>query len=205
MILIFFGPPGAGKGTQASLISNKLYIPHISTGEILRKKLLDADLLSLKIKKVIDSGNLVSDDILNKLVSNRLNNLDCKNGFILDGYPRTLSQNNYLEEYLKNKKLHISNIFELFIDKEVIVKRINFRSNIENRQDDKEEIIKIRIKKYAEETRPLSDYYSLNYSENYNVINGNQEIEMIQEDILKIVKKWGFSMINTCFLTWLLC
>ena len=189
MILIFFGPPGAGKGTQASLISNKLYIPHISTGEILRKKLLDADLLSLKIKKVIDSGNLVSDDILNKLVSNRLNNLDCKNGFILDGYPRTLSQNNYLEEYLKNKKLHISNIFELLIDKEVIVKRINFRSNIENRQDDKEEIIKIRIKKYAEETRPLSDYYSLNYSENYNVINGNQEIEMIQEDILKIVKK----------------
>jgi adenylate kinase family enzyme len=85
--------------------------------------------------------------------------------------------------------LNISNIFELLIDEEVIVKRINSRSNIENRQDDKAEIIKIRIKKYTEETRPLSDYYSLNYSENYNVINGNQEIEMIQEDILKIVKK----------------
>jgi adenylate kinase len=84
MILIFFGPPGAGKGTQASLISHKLSIPHISTGEILRKKLLDTDSLSLKIKKVIDSGNLVSDDTLNELVSNRLNNLDCKNGFILD-------------------------------------------------------------------------------------------------------------------------
>ena len=189
MILIFFGPPGAGKGTQASLISHKLSIPHISTGEILRKKLLDTDSLSLKIKKVIDSGNLVSDDTLNELVSNRLNNLDCKNGFILDGYPRTLLQKNYFEKYLKNKKLNISNIFELLIDEKVIVERINFRSNIENRQDDKAEIIKIRIKKYAEETRPLSDYYSMNYSENYKVINGNQEIEMIQEDILKIVKK----------------
>ena len=189
MILIFFGPPGAGKGTQASLISNRLSIPHISTGEILRKKLLDTDSLSIKIKKTIDSGNLVSDDILNELISNRLNNLDCKNGFILDGYPRTLSQKDYFEKYLKIANLNISNIFELEINEEVVVKRINFRSNIENRQDDKAEIIKIRIKKYIQETRPLSNYYSFNYPEIYNVINGNQEIEMIQEDILKIVKK----------------
>jgi len=189
MILIFFGPPGAGKGTQASLISNRLFIPHISTGEILRKKLLDKDSLSIKIKKIIDSGNLVSDDILNELVSNRLNNLDCKNGFILDGYPRTLSQKNYIEEYLTIKNLNVTNIFELKIDEEVVVKRINFRSQIENRQDDKAEIIKIRIKKYAEETRPLLEYYCINYPENYNVIDGNQEIEKIQEDILKIVKK----------------
>ena len=189
MILIFFGPPGAGKGTQASLISRKLSIPHISTGEILRKKLLDSDLLSIKIKETIDSGNLVSDDILNELVSTRLNSLDCKKGFILDGYPRTLIQKDYLKEYLLNNKLNISNIFELAIDEDVVIKRITFRSNIENREDDKAEIIKIRIKKYAEETRPLSDYYSITYPKNYNVINGNQEIEMIQEDILKIVKK----------------
>ena len=189
MILIFFGPPGAGKGTQASLISHQLFIPHISTGEILRTKLLDTDSLSIKIQKIIDSGNLVSDDILNELVTNRLNNLDCQSGFILDGYPRTLSQKNYLEKYLKSKKLKISNIFELVIDKEVIERRINSRSNIENRQDDKAEIIKIRIKKYIQETKPLSDYYSFSYPDCYNVINGNQEIEMIQEDILKIVKK----------------
>ena len=189
MILIFFGPPGAGKGTQASLISHKLHIPHISTGEILRKKLLESDLLSARIKKIIDSGNLVSDEILNELISNRLNNLDCQNGFILDGYPRTLSQKNYLEKYLENNDLKISNIFELKVDEEVVIRRINSRANIENRQDDKVDIIKIRIKKYIEETRPLSDYYSFNYPENYNVINGNQEIEMIQEDILKIVKK----------------
>ena len=189
MILIFFGPPGAGKGTQASLISQTLSIPHISTGEILRKKLLDTDLLSNKIKNIIDSGNLVSDDILNELVSNRLNNLDCKDGFILDGYPRTLLQKDYFEKYLQKKHLNISNIFELSIDEAVVVRRINFRSNIENRQDDKAEIIKIRIKKYREETRPLSNYYSFKYPEHYNVINGNQEIEMIQKDILKIIKK----------------
>jgi adenylate kinase len=192
MILIFFGPPGAGKGTQASLISQTFSIPHISTGEILRKKLLDTDLLSNKIKNIIDSGNLVSDDILNELVSNRLNNLDCKDGFILDGYPRTLLQKDYFEKYLQKKHLNISNIFELSIDEAVVVRRINFRSNIENRQDDKAEIIKIRIKKYREETRPLSNYYSFKYPEHYNVINGNQEIEMIQEDILKIVKNEDF-------------
>ena len=189
MILIFFGPPGAGKGTQASLVANKLNIPHLSTGEILRKKILDTDPLSIKLIKLMDSGNLVSDNLLNEIIANRLNSSDCQKGFILDGYPRTIVQKNFFENYLKINNLFISKIFELKVSKKIIIERIKSRQNIENRHDDKEEIINTRIFKYIEETKPLIDFYISHYFKNYHVINGNQKIEMIQEDILKIAEK----------------
>lgn len=189
MIFIFFGPPGAGKGTQAALISKKLNILHLSTGDILRKKLLDYDLLSKKLKEIIDSGNLVSDDILNEIVANYLSSIDCKNGFVLDGYPRTIAQKNFITDYFKKNNLLITYIFDLKIDEEVIFQRIKFRSSKENRPDDNEEIIKTRISKYNQETKQLSIFYSKHYPNNYYVINANQEIEMIQQDILKIVEK----------------
>ena len=189
MILIFFGPPGAGKGTQASLVAKKLNILHLSTGDILRKKLLDNDTLSLRLKEIMDSGNLVSDEILNEIVASRLSLQDCKKGFILDGYPRTISQKNFLETYLEKNNLKISYIFDLKVEGDVIIKRIKSRSDIENRQDDKEEVIKTRISKYIDETKPLSDYFSLKYPKYYHLINGNQEIEMIQGDILRLAKK----------------
>ena len=192
MILIFFGPPGAGKGTQANLISKKFKIPHLSTGEILRKKLLDTDSLSKKLKDIIDSGNLVPDGILNEIVSNRIAIPDCKNGFILDGYPRTISQKDFLLNFLKNNNLKISKIFDLELSQKIIIQRIKSRSNIENREDDKEEIIKIRISKYIEETKPISDFYKLNYPENYYLIDADQKIDMIQADIVKITKNSDF-------------
>ena len=189
MILIFFGPPGAGKGTQATLVAKNLNIPHLSTGDILRKKLLNNDKLSLKLKKIINTGNLIFDNIINEIVANRLSESDCQNGFILDGYPRTISQKNFLSNYLDKNNLCINKIFDLSIDKKAIIERLKSRSNIENRRDDKEEVIKIRIDKYFQETKSLSEFYSKHYPENYHVINGNQEIDMIQEDILKIAKK----------------
>lgn len=189
MIFIFFGPPGAGKGTQAALASNKFQIPHLSTGVILRKKLLDSDSLSNKLKKVMDSGNLVSDNILNEIIENRLIRDDCNKGFILDGYPRTIAQKDFLSNFLNRQNLKINNIFDLFVNEDLIIQRIQSRSDIENRQDDKEEIIKTRISKYLKETKPLSDYYSSKHPNLYNVINGNQEIEMIHMDIMKIAKK----------------
>ena len=193
-ILIFFGPPGAGKGTQASLISKKLSIPHLSTGEILRAKLLDKDSLSLKLKKIMDSGNLVSDNILNQIIASRLKLKDCKKGFILDGYPRTIIQKNFLENFFNEQKLYISKIFDIQIDENLILERIISRSNLENREDDSSDIIKIRIKKYVNETKPLSDYYCSKYAKNYHVIDGNKEIEIIQEDMMKILNKWGISL-----------
>ena len=102
--IIFFGPPGAGKGTQAKILSNFLNFPHLSTGDILRKKILEYDDLALKLREIMSSGKLVSDDILNSIVKSRLNT-DAENGFILDGYPRTLEQSNFLNSLLeKNLK-----------------------------------------------------------------------------------------------------
>ena len=192
MILIFFGPPGAGKGTQAELLSQKLKIPHLSTGAILRNKLLDKDSLSKKLKETIDSGNLVSDDILNDMLVDRLEMSDCKNGFILDGYPRTLSQKDFLSNFLVVKKLYISKIFDLKLDNKVIFERIKSRSIIEYREDDKDEIIRTRISKYVEETKPISDSYSLTHTSNYYLIDASQEIEKIQKDINILLKKGDF-------------
>ncbi len=192
MILIFFGPPGAGKGTQAKLLSKIFNLPHLSTGEILRKKLLDNDSLSLKLKGLIDSGNLVPDDILNNIVTNRIAISDCKNGFILDGYPRTIFQKDFLSNFLKESNLDISKIFDLKLSPDILIQRIKSRSNIENREDDKEAIIKIRISKYIEETKPISDFYKLNYPKKYYLIDADQEIDMIHADIIKITKNSDF-------------
>ena len=102
--IIFFGPPGAGKGTQAKIISNNLNVPHLSTGDILRKKLLDKDSLADELNKIMSSGNLVSDDILNSIVASQLKNV-LKNGFTLDGHPRTLKQSEFLNNFLNFKNL----------------------------------------------------------------------------------------------------
>ena len=188
MILIFFGPPGAGKGTQANLIANHFNIPHLSTGDILRNKLLQEDELSTILKHVIDRGQLVSDDILNEIVSSRINEQDCLKGFVLDGYPRTKDQALFLNNILNSKNLKIDKIIDIDVDEKIIVKRIISRSKTENRQDDKEEVIKTRISRYLSETKPLSDFYKSKYLSDYLVINGNQEIEKIAEDIVKIIK-----------------
>jgi len=192
MILIFFGPPGAGKGTQASLTAKTLNIPHLSTGDILRDKLLDQDSLSIRLKNFMDSGNLVSDDILNEIVANRLKLPDCQSGFILDGYPRTISQKIFLSDFLESHNLSISTIIDLSIEEKIIIQRIKSRSNIENRLDDREEIIKTRMLKYFQETKPLSNYFRSKYPNDYHIVDGNQNIENIQDDILKIVKNKDF-------------
>ncbi len=189
MILIFFGPPGAGKGTQASLIANNFNIPHLSTGDILRDKLLQKDGLSTRLKHIMDKGQLVSDDILNEIVSNRISNHDCLKGFILDGYPRTIGQALFLNTILNSKNLKIDKIIDINVDERIIVKRIISRFKTENRQDDTEDVIKTRISKYLSETKPLSDFYKIQYSSDYLSINGNQEIERITADIIKILKK----------------
>tara|TARA_B100000965_G_scaffold406544_1_gene446039 strand:- start:530 stop:1108 length:579 start_codon:yes stop_codon:yes gene_type:complete len=184
MIVIFFGPPGAGKGTQASLISKKYNIPHLSTGEIFRNKLLEKDTLSIELKKILDSGELVSNEITNEVVSQRIDKNDCSKGFILDGYPRTNQQALFLKSKLDNKKLIINKIIDIQIDEKKIFQRIKSRSSIEKREDDNQEIIKTRILKYIEETRPLSEYYKTNYFSDYHIVNGNREIEEINADIL---------------------
>ena len=186
--IIFFGPPGAGKGTQAKIISEYLKIPHLSTGDILRNKLLDKDNLAIELKKVMSSGNLVSDDILNSIVSSRLQN-EKSSGFILDGYPRTLKQSEFLNNFLLDISYSINFIFNIQIDFKTLKYRILLRSSEQNREDDNIDVIETRYNEYINSTQKVSDFYKNNFNAIYHEIDGSLQIEEITKKIKQILKK----------------
>ena len=189
MRVIFFGPPGSGKGTQAKLVADKYKISHISTGHILREKLNDEDDLSLKLRDIMSSGNLVVDDILNKIIAQKLLNNECKSGFILDGFPRTIPQSEFLLSFLKINNIDINFIFDFKIDFKVVEERILIRSKEEKRSDDNLDVIKTRLNKYMEETHPVSKFFREKYSSNYFTIDADQKISQIQKELIKVLKK----------------
>ena len=186
--IIFFGPPGAGKGTQAKIISNLLKVPHLSTGDILRKKLLDEDNLANELKKIMSSGNLVSDEILNSIVSSRLNN-EANNGFILDGYPRTLKQSEFLNNFLLETSNSIKYIFNIQINFNILKSRILKRSTEESREDDKIDVLETRYAEYLNSTEKVSNFYRESYSSIFHDIDGSLQIEEITKKISEILKK----------------
>ena len=186
--IIFFGPPGAGKGTQAKLISELLNISHLSTGDILRNKLLENDNLANELKKIMSAGNLVSDDILNSIVSSRLK-IEANKGFILDGYPRTLKQSNFLDKFLFETSNSINYIFNIQINFEILKQRILKRSAEEGREDDKIEVVETRYNEYLNSTQKVSDFYKNKYSNIFYEIDGSLQIQEITEKISKILKK----------------
>ena len=189
MKIIFFGPPGSGKGTQAKLISENYNITHLSTGDILRQKLEDGDNLSIKLKEIMSSGNLVSDELLNKIITDKLKSKDCVNGFILDGYPRTLTQAKFLISFLNANNLKLDFIFDFKIDFKIVEDRIILRSQKEKRSDDNIDVIKIRIEKYTAETYPVSQLFAKEFSKIYSILDASQEISKIQKELIKILKK----------------
>jgi len=189
MKIVFFGPPGSGKGTQAKLLAKDLNILHLSTGDILRDKLSDGDLLSKKLKEIMSSGNLVSDEILNLIISNKLMSEECDNGYILDGYPRTISQSDFLLSFAKSNNLKLDMIFNFKIDFKLVEERIILRSKQEQRSDDNIDVIKTRLDKYIEETYPVSQFFSRNFSQNFFTIDASQEVSKIQKELINIIKK----------------
>ena len=189
MKLVFFGPPGSGKGTQAKLLANELNILHLSTGDILREKLNDGDSLSIKLKQIMSSGNLVSDEILNQIIADKLKSEECSNGFILDGYPRTISQAEFLLSFFKSNKLNLDIIFNFKIDFKLVEERIMLRSKQEQRSDDNLDVIKTRLDKYIKETYPVSQFFSKNLSQNFFTIDASQEVNKIQKELINIIKK----------------
>ncbi len=200
--IIFFGPPGAGKGTQAKIISNKLNLTHLSTGEILRKKILDADDLAIQLKEIMSTGKLVSDDILNSIVSLRLEK-EGKTGFILDGYPRSITQSDYLNNFLEKKQIKINFIFNIQLNFNLLKERIIKRSSQESRDDDKIDVIETRYKEYINTTEKVSNFYKNLKPRIFHDIDGSKQIEEITVEIEQILKKSWKSAKILDILSWL--
>ncbi|KAB7746321.1 adenylate kinase [Nostocoides sp. F2B08] len=159
MRLIILGPPGAGKGTQASRIAAHFDIPAISTGDIFRANIKNETELGKQVKEILASGGYVSDDITNAIVDSRLVEADCERGFLLDGYPRTTAQVAALDEMLSRRDIALDRVLELVVDEDAVVDRLLARAQVEGRVDDTEDVIRERLAIYHRETSPLSEAY----------------------------------------------
>jgi len=153
--VVLLGPPGAGKGTQAQKLSEKLGIPQISTGELFRQNIGNGTPLGLEAKRYLDAGDLVPSDLTNQLVDDRLSNPDAADGFILDGYPRSLEQAKALHEMLQRRGVDIDAVVEFRVSQEELLQRLKARG----RADDTDDVILNRMKIYRDETAPLLEYY----------------------------------------------
>ena len=173
--LLFLGPPGAGKGTQAGLMSKESQYMHLSTGELLRKEVDLKTNLGIQVKEIINSGKLVKDELVLEIV--RKNLLKKNKGWILDGYPRNISQANSLNKVLEDINQVLEMVFYLDVNEEILVKRLLSRG----RADDNENTIRTRLSIYKETTEPLIDFYRDKNILNY--IDGDRELKIISDEI----------------------
>jgi adenylate kinase len=157
--LIIMGPPGAGKGTQAKRIAGKLGVPAVSTGDIFRQNVSDETELGIEAKRYMDNGDYVPDELTNKMVRERLAEDDAVDGFLLDGYPRTLAQVDELDDMLAQRDDSIDAVLVLTVDEDEVVQRLAKRAQAEGRSDDTEDVIRHRQELYIEQTAPLIEVY----------------------------------------------
>ncbi len=211
MRLILLGPPGAGKGTQAKLLIEHYGIPQLSTGDMLRAAVAAETPTGLKAKAIMEAGKLVSDDIVNEIVSDRLDEPDCKEGFILDGYPRTLEQADTLTTVLEQKGIELDYVVQLDVDDEQLIERVSGRytcgncgegyhdifkrpavenvcdqcgsSDFKRRADDNAETMRTRLLTYYKSTSPLTGYYYA--MKNLRLVDGMGDIPEIYANIRK--------------------
>jgi adenylate kinase len=218
MRIILLGPPGAGKGTQAQLICQKYNIPQISTGDMLREAVIQQTPLGLIAKKIMEQGKLVSDDIIIDLVKERIKKPDCKNGFLFDGFPRTLVQ----AEAIKKAQIAIDHVIEIYVDDEEIVKRMSGRlvhpgsgrvyhkithppkndnkddvtgEPLIQREDDSEKTVRKRLDVYHKQTEPLVSYFAKwatsgeKCAPSYTRISGMGTVEEVKSQIFAVLEK----------------
>ena len=215
MNLIILGPPGAGKGTQATFISSEQNIPHISTGDMLREAIKNGTELGLQAKAIMDAGNLVSDDLIIELVKERISQSDCERGFLFDGFPRTIPQ----ADALIQNNVEIHGVIELVVADEEIIKRMSGRrihlasgrtyhvdfnppkkagiddetgEDLVIRKDDEPETVKDRLKVYWTQTQPLIEYYSnsKNFSDlKYLSVDGTLTVDEIKKNIKEFLSQ----------------
>lgn len=210
--IVLLGPPGAGKGTQAKSISNRYSIPHISTGDIFRKNISENTPLGIEAKSYMDNGQLVPDEVTINMVKDRLQQDDCKNGYLLDGFPRTVHQAEALDNFLTEREESIDTALLIEVPKEFILERMTGRrvcpscgasyhikfnppandgkcdlcgSDVIQRKDDTEETVKERLDVYENQTQPLIDFYK--NKKQLSVVDGTQAINEVFESICKIL------------------
>ncbi|MBR5855819.1 MAG: adenylate kinase [Bacteroidales bacterium] len=179
---ILFGPPGAGKGTQAKIMVEKFNLHHVSTGDLLRKEIAKGSELGKIAKALIDNGNFVDDSIVEQMIENEIDNNPSVNGFILDGFPRTIAQAESLDKMLERRSNEVTKVLSIIISDQMVFERIQHRANIEGRKDDANaETIQNRINTYHKKTEPLIDFYKKQGK--YNEICGEGTVEEIFEKI----------------------
>ena len=186
MNIVIFGPPGAGKGTQSKFIVKNFNLHQLSTGELLRKEITDKTKLGLEISSIINSGNLVSDNIVGNLIEKYLSNKKYENNLIFDGYPRNLNQVRNLDFLLKKYNQKIDIVLKLSVSLETIKKRILDRKSLENRKDDNEEIAVKRFETYENNIKPVINFYK--QSNLLRVVNGETSISEISSEISGLIK-----------------
>ena len=185
MNLVIFGPPGAGKGTQSKFIVSKYSLFQLSTGELLRDEINKKSELGKKISSIMNSGNLVSDEIVSNLIEKFVSNKTFKNKLIFDGYPRNLSQAKNLDILLQKYNQKINLVLKLSVSLETIKKRISERLSQEKRADDNEDILIKRYETYEKSTKPVIDYYQ--QSNLLKVVNGEAVISEINKEISGLI------------------
>lgn len=186
MYLVLMGAPGAGKGTQAKKLENELGLPHVSTGDLFRYNLKNETEMGKLAQTYINKGNLVPDNITVGMVRERLVQDDCKDGAILDGFPRNPAQADALEQLLNEFNGEISLVPYIHVDQDKLVKRLLKRAEIEGRADDNEETIRARMVVFEEQTQPLLDYYE---ERGLLVkVNGAQSVDDVAKELLEVVR-----------------
>ncbi len=183
MNIILFGPPGAGKGTQAARLKEKLGIAHLSTGDMLRAAVAEGTELGKQAKAIMDAGKLVSDEIICGVVADRIEEADCAKGFILDGFPRTLAQAEALDEMLQSKSKKIDAVVQIEVDEDVLVQRIQKRAQESGqaRDDDTVDVLKKRLEVYRAQTAPVIPYYKDHGL--LQIVDGMQGMDEVTADI----------------------
>ena len=181
MNLILLGPPGAGKGTQASMICSDFNLTHISTGDLLRNETKSTSDLGKEIKSIVDAGNLVSNEIILKILKNFISKNNDASGFLFDGFPRNAEQAGLLDQLMHEMNFKLNAVIMLDVDKELLLNRILKRKEDEGRADDNEKVLENRLRVYFEETQPLVEVYQ---NENLLIkIDGEGEISQVNQRI----------------------
>ena len=193
MRLVMLGPPGAGKGTQATKIATRLGIPQLSTGDMLREAVASRSTSGLRAKHIMDRGELVPDDVVVSVVTNRIDHSDTTNGFVLDGFPRTVTQAQALDQELAARGIKLDAVLELNVDEGALLDRIRGRaekaaSNGERiRSDDNPEVFKTRLDVYHAQTAPVTKYYRSQGL--LNAVDGLQSIDAVTEELAAVLAK----------------